>query len=332
MMRFFTLSLFFAVFALTAFAQTNQIVCSFDHKVGTEPLVLNETVFSIWNNKKMRLSRAEFYISEVEIHHPDSTTMPLVNQYLLLNAKNPTAEFNLGSWPVDVAHGVTMHLGVPDTVNHNDPASYPTNHPLAPKNPSMHWGWSAGYRFMAIEGKVDNNGDGVPETIFEFHNLFDELYRSVELVGVKNAENGVLHLHFTLDYTQLFKNMTMTGSLIQHGKFANNVAMMNNAASQNFVTMLGTSSTHEVESNSMNVKASPNPASYETMLEYTLPASGSINLMLTNTLGQTVRRLSGLSAAGTVRLETGTLPEGIYQYAFYENGRLLAHKQLMVKH
>lgn len=331
-MRLFTLSLLFAVFASTGIAQTNQIVCSFDHKVGTEPLVLSETVFSIWNNKKVQLSRAEFYISEVEIHQLDSTLMPLADQYLLVNAKNPTAEFNLGIWPVDAAHGVTLHLGVPSTVNHNDPASYPANHPLAPQDPTMHWGWSAGYRFMAIEGKVDNNGDGVPETSFEFHNLFDELYKSLELTGTKEAENGVLHLRFILDYAQLFKNMALTGSLIQHGKFASNVAMMNNATTQNFVMMAITSATHEVEANSLNIKTSPNPANTETMLEYTLPASGSLNLMLTNTLGQTVRSFSGLSASGTVRLETASLSEGIYLYAFYENGHLLARKQLMVKH
>ncbi len=332
MKRLSALFLLFVAFAGAAFAQNNQVVFSFDHKAGADPLVLNQTIFSIWNNKKMVITRAEFYISEVEIHHPDSTMMPLTDQYLLVNAKNPTAEFDLGAWPVVAAHGVTLHLGVPASVNHNDPASYPANHPLAPQNPTMHWGWSAGYRFMAIEGKVDNNGDGVPETVFEYHNLFDELYRSLELIGVKNAENGVLHLHFVLDYAQLFKNMAMTGTLVQHGKFASNVTMMNNAATQNFVTMVGTSATHEVEANSLHVKASPNPANVEALLEYTLPAAGTLELMLTNTLGQTVRSLTGLSASGSVRLETATLSGGIYQYAFYENGKLLARKQLVVKH
>ncbi|MBC7777017.1 MAG: T9SS type A sorting domain-containing protein [Phycisphaerae bacterium] len=332
MTRLFTPFLFLAVLTSTAFAQTNQVVFSFDHKAGADSMVLNQTVFSIWNNKKVLLTRAEFYISEVEIHHPDSTMVPLTDQYLLVDAKNPTAEFDLGAWPVETAHGVTLHLGVPQSANHNDPAGYPANHQLAPQNPTMHWGWSAGYRFMAIEGKVDNNGDGVPETVFEFHNLFDELYRSLELTGMKEAQNGVLHLHFVLDYAQLFKNMVMTGTLIQHGKFASNIAMMNNAATQNFVTMVGTSTTHEVESNSLNIKVSPNPANSETMLEYTLSASGSLDLMLTNTLGQTVRNLSGISASGTVRLETASLSEGIYYYAFYKNGHLLARKSLMVKH
>ncbi len=332
MKRLSTLLLLFVAFVATTFAQNNQVVFSFDHKAGADPMVLNQTVFSIWNNKKVKLSRAEFYISEVEIRHADSTKMPLMEQYLLVNANAPTTEFELGSWPVEAAHGVTLHLGVPQAVNHEDPAAWPTSHPLAPKNPSMHWGWSAGYRFMAIEGKIDNNGDGVPETVFEFHNLSDALYKNLELTGVKTAENGVLHLHFVIDYAQLFKDMAMTGNLLQHGAAAPNIAMMNNAATQNFVMMQSVSATHDVTANSVNIKAMPNPANAETLVEYAIPAAGLLDFTLTNTLGQTVRSYRALAASGTVRVETRALPEGIYQYAFYDNGNLLGRKQLVVKH
>ncbi|MFN0035209.1 MAG: MbnP family protein [Saprospiraceae bacterium] len=332
MKRLSTLLLLLLAFAATTFAQTNHVVFSFDHKAGADPMVLNQTVFSIWNNKKVKLSRAEFYISEAEIHHADNTMMPLTDKYLLVNANAPTSEFDLGAWPIEAAHGVTLHLGVPQAVNHLDPATYPPGHPLALHNPTMHWGWSAGYRFMVLEGKVDNNNDGVPETAFEFHNLGDALYKTLELTGMKEAENGALHLHFVLDYAQLFKNLAMTGNLIQHGSASLNVTVMNNAATQNFVRMPTVSATHEVLANSLNVKASPNPAGAETLVEYALPAAGLLDLTLNNTLGQTLRRLTGLSASGSLRLETAALPEGIYQYAFYENGKLLARKQLVVKH
>jgi len=333
MKRFSTILLLLAAFAATTFAQQmNQVVVSFEHKAGANPMLLNQTVFPIWNNKKVVLSRAEFYVSEAEIQHADGTAMPLTNQYLLVNANDPAREFDLGNWAVDAAHGATLHLGVPTSVNHNDPTLWPSDHPLAPQNPTMHWGWSAGYRFMAIEGKIDNNNDGVPETTLEFHNLGDALYKTVTLSGIRMAENGVLHLHFVLDYAQLFKNMAMTGNLIQHGSASMNISMMNNAANQNFVAMSSTSATHEVLANSLNIKASPNPANAETLLEFELPATGSLTMLLTNTLGQTVRSLNGISASGSLRLQTADLAEGIYQYAFYDNGNLMARKQLLVKH
>ncbi|HRI60019.1 MAG TPA: hypothetical protein PK228_09860 [Saprospiraceae bacterium] len=325
-----TLLLAFA-FVSSAFAQTtNQVVFSFDHKAGADPMVLNQTEFAIWNNKKVKLTRAEFYISEIEIHHSDSTTMPLTDEYILVNAANPGAEHDLGQWAVDAAHGVTLHLGVPQSVNHNDPAAWPATHPLAPQNPSMHWGWSAGYRFMAIEGKIDNNNDGVPETTFEFHNLGDALYKTVELTGIEEAENGVLHLHLTLDYIQLFKNMAMTGNLIQHGSATLNQKMMTNAATEAFLAMPEASATHEVLTNSLNVSASPNPFSAETLIQYELPAADALSMIVTNSLGQVVRTLGGLPATGSLRFERGDLPNGIYQYGFYDNGNLLARKQFVI--
>ncbi len=335
MKRIATIFLPFALFTTVVFAQTsNQVVLSFEHKaIGVEPLVLDQTVFSIWNNKKVILSRAEFYISEIEILQPDGTVLPLTDRYVLLNANAPTTEFDLGSWPVETAQGLVMHLGVPQSVNHLDPATYPTGHPLALQNPSMHWGWSAGYRFMAIEGKVDNNGDGVPETTFEFHNLGDALYKTIEFTGTKNAENGELELHFILDYSKLFENMAMSGNVIQHGSGAANVAMMNNAASASFLyIVLPVSATPDVASNSLQIQAWPNPAQAETTLHYRLPMAGQVDLQLTNAFGQTVRTFANLPAAGSVRLETSTLPAGIYRYAFYENGTLLARKPLIVQH
>ncbi len=318
-------------FVTSVFAQiNNQVICSFEHKAGTEALVLDHTEFTIWNGKKVKITRAQFYVSEVEIHQADGSTTSLTDQYMLVNAANPAAEHNLGQWAVDNAQGLTLHLGVPQSVNHNDPSAWPADHPLAPQDPSMHWGWTAGYRFMAIEGKVDNNNDGIPETTFEFHNLGDALYKTVELTGVEVAANGVLHLHLKLDYVQLFKNIAMSGNLIQHGSAAINNAMMTNAATEGFLSMSTVTATHQIVANSLNVSASPNPFATETLIRYELPADGALTMIVTNSLGQVVRSMSSLPASGTLRFEKGDLAQGIYQYAFYESGNLLARKQFII--
>jgi hypothetical protein len=330
-MKYLSTLILCLAFAAGAFSQTtNKVVFSFDHKAGAEPMLLNETVFSIWNNKKVVLTRAEFYISRVDIHHPDSTVMPLTDHYMLVDATYPDAEHDMGEWEVEAAHGITLRLGVDADHNHLDPASFPATHPLSPQNPSMQWGWTAGYRFMAIEGKVDNNNDGIPETDFQFHNLGDALYKTVELTGMKEAESGVLHLHLTLDYIQLFKNMAMTGNLIQHGSASLNAKMMTNAATASFITMPQTSSVHEVLVNSLKVSVSPNPLTTMAVINYELPANDALTIVMTNTLGQTVRTHSGLPTAGMLQVEKGDLTKGIYQCSFYENGKLLARKQLVI--
>lgn len=327
------LSTFFFLFVVASALSaqtTNQVKISFEHNAGSGFMSLGHAVFPIWNNKNVKITRAEFYISDIELHHSGNTSTLLANQYLLVDAGDPLVEFDLGAWPVDAVESVTLHVGVPSNVNHLDPTTYPANHPLAPQNPSMHWGWAAGYRFLCIEGSVDNNNDGVPETIFEFHNVGDELYKSVELTSTETAENGVLHLHFVLDYAKLFSNMTMSGNVIHHGATTMNVSMMNNSAEAGFIAMPAVSADHDVSANSLKLSASPNPFSGETLIRYDLPASDALTLVVTNAFGQPVYALHNLQAKGSMRFERGNLPSGVYQYAFYENKELLARKRFII--
>jgi hypothetical protein len=319
-------------YAIGIIAQTtNNVVITFDHTVGGTPLVVNETIFPIWNNKNILLTRAEFYLSEVELQKNSSTTIPLEDQYMLVNANAPAAEFDLGAFAIDAIESAVLHIGVPESINHLDPASYDANHPLAPKNPSMHWGWTAGYRFMAIEGKVDNDNDGIPETNFEFHNLGDVLYKLIKLVGTKEAENGTLALHFILDYAELFKTLNLTSSLIQHGSSPNtNGKMMSNAITQGFMTLESVTATPEIALNSQNVVAMPNPFATETRIDYILPVGNNVTMIVTNSLGQVVKTFFNLPATGSVRFEKGTLSGGAYQAIFYENKNILARKLLIV--
>jgi hypothetical protein len=320
-----------ALLATGSFAQTNnQVVFSFTHKVGADTLKLDKTFFTIWNGKLLKIKRAQFYISKIEIQQPDGSATPLNDQYILVDAETPEAEYNLGEWPVDAAKGVKMGIGVDADHNHLDPAAYPADHPLALKNPSMHWGWAGGYMFVVIEGEVDTNNDGTPETIFEFVNIDDLLYKTIELSGNATAENDTLHLHFNLDYIKLFNDISLDFQLINHGSNLLNQQMMANAANESFLTMSSVSAVHDVLKNSLAVSAAPNPAASETLIRCDIPAAATLDLVLTNSLGQTVRVLNGLPASGTTRLMTSDLPEGVYQYAFYEKGKLLARKQLVV--
>ncbi|MFN0014439.1 MAG: MbnP family protein [Saprospiraceae bacterium] len=313
---------------------TNQIILSFSHRAGDDSLVLNETKFTIWNGKKVTLSRADFYVSEIEMFHwttPIHHT-PLTDQYLLVSAKSPDTKFDVGTWPVDALHGIYLRFGVPKAVNHGDPSVWPNDHPLAPKNPSMHWGWSAGYVFMAINGKVDNDNDGIPEAYFEYHSLGDTLYQRTQVNGGNLAQNGVLRLNFVLDYVQLFKNLDLDPYLYVHGSGALNRTMLTNAATQKFITLPTLTAIGDLSENSRHVQTAPNPANTETLISWELPAAGPLQLILTNTLGQTVHTRAGLSASGAIRLETATLPAGLYQCGFSENGKVVARKTLVVAH
>ena len=330
-MKNFLLLMLSVMIVSNAHSQTmNKVVFSFDHKVGADPLVLGKTVFTIWNNKKVILTRAEFYISEVEIQNPAGNMMPLKDQYILVDASKPNDVHEMGPWDIAGTRGVKLHIGVDPAHNHGDPASYPSDHPLALQNPDMHWGWTAGYRFMAIEGKVDNNGDGKPETAFEFHNVGDEFYRAIELQTAENAKDGTLDVKLILDYAQLFKNIAMTGSLIQHGNSFLNSKMTSNAETEKFITAVVQVSNKDIKVNSQQIAISPNPMSSEATVSYSFSSKNPLTMVVMNAFGQTLSLTNNLDNTGSILLQKKHLANGMYQIAFYDNGKLISRKQFIV--
>ena len=71
------------------------------------------------------------------------------------------------------------YIGVDSVLNHSDPSAFPNDSPLNISNAGpMHWGWSAGYIFINLEGKVDTIPDGVNnlDHSFSFH-IGTDMYR-----------------------------------------------------------------------------------------------------------------------------------------------------------
>ena len=97
-----------------------------------------------------QVDRIQYYISEITLYH-DNTTTKLAGKHLLVNA-NTAVNDSLGVFNIISLDSISFGIGVDTAYNHLDPAYYFPGHPLAPQSPSMHWGWTAGYRFVVYEG------------------------------------------------------------------------------------------------------------------------------------------------------------------------------------
>ncbi len=331
MKPFSALAAFFLL-AFSASAQNvNSVTFDFLHRVGSEPLVVGQTVFEIWDGKKCRIDRAELYVSEVALRLADGSLVELPNNFILVNGDGQDKTADLGDAPVAAVTGARLGIGVPASVNHLDPTTWPPTHPLAPQNPSMHWGWAAGYRHMAVEGKIDLDGDGALESIFEFHNIFDPLFRSVELSGgAVAASDGVLNLRFALDWARLFDQIEMEGAMLFHGGEVQNVQMQDNAAvAEAFVSWPQTVSASDFLAEKGRIAAVPNPFSDAAQLEWNFEKSGDgLSLEIIDALGRRLRVFEKLPASGSLRLEGEGFEKGVFSAVFSKNGNVLGQKRL----
>jgi hypothetical protein len=84
-------------------------------------------------------------------------------------------------------------LGVDSSLNHLDPSAFPIESPLNISNAGpMHWGWSTGYIFMNIEGKVDTILDATtnPDLSFSFHIGTDSYLQNLQFNNINWTDIG----------------------------------------------------------------------------------------------------------------------------------------------
>lgn len=319
--------------AFSAFAQ-NSVHITFEHAANGTAMALNQTEFPIWNDKMTRLTRAEFYISEIELVKADGSTVPLEDYYILANANEPNKVWDAGQYDVDAIVKVRFGIGVDEAVNHLDPTTYDADHPLAPQDPSMHWGWQAGYRFMAIEGWVDKDANGSLEAIFQYHNLDDALYRTLEMDCNLSAENGVLNIPFTLDYSKLFSGLTMDGNVIQHGSDTDNTKMMNNTIAREFFGLPNTTNSNELNLEPSELTIAPNPSQVgkNTTIDYIFPTSaGDKSIQVFNNAGQLLFSENNIEQVGQVQINTSGWATGMYNVILLNNTQAVQSDLLIIQ-
>ena len=80
---------------INSFSQTSSLSFQFKHTAEGQPLELNKTIFTIHNGKKIKLTRAEFYLSNILLFSSDNDSVKLEDSYLLLNAKKFNRNFHV---------------------------------------------------------------------------------------------------------------------------------------------------------------------------------------------------------------------------------------------
>lgn len=154
-------------------------------------------------------TRAEFYVSNFGIYDMNDSLVYEPGSYFVV--RPTTSEIALGAPGVSHVHEIEFFIGVDSATNHSDPTTYTADNVLSPQNPSLHWSWSSGYIFVAIEGVADRNADGVPESSFLFHIGTDNLRKAITLALHQDILNDTENMvHFEIDYSRFFDGIDLS--------------------------------------------------------------------------------------------------------------------------
>ncbi|MBU2018166.1 MAG: T9SS type A sorting domain-containing protein [Bacteroidetes bacterium] len=208
-----TFLLFFALFFNLHFTYSQKdVALSIVHQLKGEPFAFNQASS---NNlgEPFILDRLEYYLSKFTIVHDGGQTTVVNDTVVALVRANENTLIPLGTFTYTSIESIKFHVGVFDPVNHEDPSLYSVSHPLGPKSPSMHWGWTSGYRFVALEGY----GNSQFNQVIQLHGLGDENYFETTVATVTTDVFGTDHLTIYADYERGLRGMSLDGGLISHG-------------------------------------------------------------------------------------------------------------------
>lgn len=310
--------------SMTDIQAQNNVVLNIHHKLADAEFAMNQATENNLNQAFMA-TRLQYYISEISLTHDGGQKTTIEDLWILVDASENTS-VELGAHDITALERVTLHVGVDADHNHLDPSSYPANHPLANQSPSMHWGWTSGYRFVAYEGMGGDNFDKQ----FQIHALGDQNYFTTDIDMNAMASAGVLAIDIDADYTRALENIAVAEGVNVHGFDQEAKQCLENFRDYVFSATAGSSSTMEIQLVS-NFTINPNPV-VDEMATISLDVNSrneSFDMIITSIEGKTMQRLENVVDAQ--RIDFSGYASGVYFANLYQAGQLLHASKIIVR-
>ncbi len=311
----------FLMFGVSNYAQNN-VQFKINHKLGDADFAM-ETGAKNNIDHDFEVTRLEYYISEIKITHDGGAETTIEDLWILVNANQDT-QVDLGDHDINAVEKVTFGIGVDEAHNHLDPASYQASHPLAPKFPSMHWGWTAGYRFVAFEG----NGGSAFNQLFQLHGLEDDNYFQTEIELDIVADNNEILINLDADYARGLEDITVNSGVIVHGGNAEAKKCLENFRDYVFSPASETTSTIDFSEVS-KFEVFPNPANGNATIALEATQDLNYEVTVTDILGKQILFFDEVRSNSTIDLELSGA--GFYFINLIKEGHPVITKKLISK-
>ncbi len=317
----------FLYLSSNVFAQGN-ITLKLNHEWNGTPFSYDQKYYDN-SGRTLQITRVQYYLSGFEIQD-NGQSIPLKDHYVLASAN--ISNYNLNSLTIDKLQGLKFDVGVDVEKNHLNPAIYDESHPLALKNPSMHWGWAAGYRFLVIEGSIDDDKDGLLDKKFEFHVTANDEYltpvNKIETTGKINGKDTEIELYVNI--ADWLKDIDLAEAGYNHGVYWLNETIMFNTNKFKVFDTEATASLRKHPQQGSGHVVFDYGLPYAPTIFYEFPYENRVNLKVIDMQGKILKFENDLSNAGNYFINM-ELPQGTYLAVFESDKAFLVSKKFMVK-
>jgi len=314
--------IFLCFFVISTNAQSS-VQIKINHLLNGEVFERNVEAINDMENDFL-VDRLEYYLSTFSIVHDGGQVTEVEDLYVLVDMGDKPAPvmptyIDLGEYDIQQLEAVRFYFGIDEEANHADPALWPQWHPLAPKFPSMHWGWAAGYRFIALEGLSGVNVDQE----LQFHCIGDEFYQEMSFPVAMTGTNSYT-VEIDAEYSNLLSQIDVSDGIILHGNLNEIKTLASNMTEKVFTASTVTAVIDNDEISSFDVYPNPSPDGC-----FTIKAAVSTNdhiLRVFDQMGRSV--VHAVSNGHMIHVEES----GIYYVALIDaQGNTLATRKVIIQ-
>ncbi len=314
------------IFSISAFTHAqSELILKFDHQLAGNKFALDQETTSP-KGTKYKLSRLQYYLSGFKVVHDGGQVLELNQTYFLVDPSQQNSnELSLGLHTgIQKVEQIEFAIGVDAASNHLDPTTYSSDHPLAPKNPTMHWGWAAGYRFISFNGNsARNNGSFLD--VLSIEGLGDANYKPKRYDVTGKTENDKIYIEFIAEYNRLLESINISGGANSHGETGIAATMVLNGSSLVFSPKTTTS----VDDVNKDLNVEIHYSRREVSIKYNNLTKHDLELGVFDVSGKRVLTESVRDASGDILIPE-SWQSGTYIYNFTYSGKLLATGKFVI--
>ena len=170
------------------------------------PLAVPSGVVKNRAGQPLRVTRLAAIVSDFVLGRADGSVVRLDGQAGFIDAESGRLAFTLRQVPEGDYSGIEFQLGLPPVVNHGSPDQWPAGHPLNPLVNGLHWNWSSGYVFLALEGRWQPPAGA--ERGFAYHLATDARVMTMRFLAEFRVERTTM-IALALDVARILRDQTL---------------------------------------------------------------------------------------------------------------------------
>ena len=315
---------FFALLTTLTFSQKNVFI-TLSPKVANTDLLIGADLMNL-NGIVFNLDYFDYYLSGLHIIHDGGQDLDLSDTVFIVEPNNYVLYLGFlnvtNIEQMNFAVGVPPNLNTQDGVDAFDISTYPLGHPLSFQDPSMYWGWTTGYSHAIIGGLADSNTDGIPDAVFEIHNIANENYLPIQLPVIQTSTSASqIDVFVNCNVDVWLKDIAIETVGILHGSHNENAEMMLNIITEPVFNQSATA-------------AILNTSDYVGTLSF-ITENSALTISWKNSINVDHFELIDISGkkvkSGTVSDENGNLvfnnlSNGVYHFKFFDKYSTLLNR------